>query len=507
MSSPIWPIVGRYLRQYQKDWLTDFSRYRVYNKSRRVGISDTGIALESVLTSAGLIPDYIKPADCNVISRRQQDAKGVIRYAKTWVRRLSKDPQLAARLEFGEHETPGKGGNSKTEIRFARTGYGVVAETQNEGAGRSATGHLYVDEAAHCQWIDAIWTGAVPLIQSDPRHRLTVVSTPNGTSGIGGLFYELNREAQWDYFSRHETTLSDAIAQGFPGDIEEIRRTCKTTEIFLQEYMCAFIGAANEYFTRDFLARCVGDRGPNAERVWIGVDVASVIDMTAITVLRYTNARLWIGDLYMISRLDYESSAERAGQDRLLASVIWKHRPEAVILDATGDGAKLFAALHRENLPAGTRLIAHTVKHEWKMDVVPEMKGAMSRGRLLFERDAPQRFLAHAGYERLQAHKLDQLTEESAAEIHDGAFALKTWGDTYRSDFQKVRKVLTRSGLTTYETGRDSAGHGDSYWSATFAFQLARGLVGVAAAVTGLEGFEDPNAFDGPILPDFTDYM
>ena len=499
MSSVALGVVKQWLRPYQTEWLRDFSRYRVYNKSRRIGISDA-TALEMVLVSSGMYEGLVWPNNCNLLSWRAKEAKDVLRYARRWVRMLAQDPALASVMELAS--------DSATRLEFARSGFYIDATTQSENSGHGLTGHLYMDEMARYRFMRSIWAGAVPSINSDSRLRLTCISTPNGTSGIGEQFYLLNTDPSYDYFSRHRTTLEQAIVQGMPVDIDEVRQQCKTEEDWLSGYCTKFIGAAGEYYTRAFLDSLDGKRPPGEQAIWMGVDVASEVDLTACVVLRLVNSVLWLCEVYVMSQMPYHSKPGEIGQDIVVASLLHKHRPQSVMLDATGDGAELYAALAHQNLPSFTTLVPHTMSMDWKNDVVPELRATMQRGRVRIDQNAHQYAIDHIGLEASGAGSLKtELTPQIADVIIEAAFYNRDFGDQLKGDFQRVRKKITGSGQTTFDTSRDEDGHGDSFWASAMAYDLARHATPMSAHATTVADVWGDDEDQQPLELDYADYL
>lgn len=491
-------MLNAWMRPYQRSWHRDTSRWRSYNKSRRIGVTTGCLALGSVLTSSGIYGDFVKPDNYNLVSKVEVDAKDIIKHAAHWVHMLAKDPELAPFLELSKE--------SATELEFKRYGNHIRSYTQSPGAVRSGNGHFGGDEVAFWPHAEAIWGGGVQSIQGNPDWRADFISTPNGTSGEGKLHHDICRDPQFDYFSRHETDLYEAIAQGFPVDAAEIRRGCRTEEQFQQEYLCKFIGVAGEYFDRDFLVACSqADRPPEDGIVYLGVDVASAIDLTAVVVLRVVGGVVWICEHFTMSQMPYESSPSEPGQDIVIAALVQKYRPKHCVMDTTGDGSRLFAATVRElGADLSRCLVPHVVDNAWKMDVVPDLKGKMERGRVRIDREQACYQLNKSALARLVPAGL-RITVESAKTIVDEAFARREWGHPLRSDFQKVRKTLTPKGQTTYDTGRDSEGHGDLFWATEEAFAFARHDIGdaVASDMSSFWGDEVVGEFTKPTYSDF----
>lgn len=454
-------IFNEWMRPYQRDILMDKSRYRAVLKSRRVGISDL-VALEMVLTSSGLGEAIgLYPHNCNVISKTQSDAKDVIKYCKNWSHTLAKDPQLAPFVERGDEW-------SKESISFARSGWFIRAHTQTEDAARGSTGHLYRDEMAFYRYSSEIQKGAVPSIDSDPRLRLTEVSTPNGTSGAGELFYEICTDAQsWPQYSRHRITIEDAVAQGMPVDIEEVRARCFTEDDFRQEYMCEFIGAGAHYFDRNLLQHAHAPRPHTDHTVYMGIDVASEVDTTGVFVIRRIGGVTWLCERYLLDGVPYASNGNQIGQDVIIGALVRYYEPVRTCIDITGDTSIIMSRLAQQQLP--TRWIPQQFSDDWKKKVVPGMKGELERGTVLFDDSCSTLRYRKAVAER-EASDINTI-KANPHDFVEMCFAPDPQDPIFR-DFERVHKKLLKHGVT-FDTTRDNRGHGDLFWAAVMGWNVA----------------------------------
>lgn len=441
-------MVWQWLRPYQRDIITDTNRYVAVNKSRRVGISDA-IGLRAVLIASGLFEqlaaalgiDPVAANNVNIVSKDELAAKEVIKYAKKWVGLLRNEEAFRPFLLTGTEW-------SKSAIDFEGSGYEIRAHTQSENAARSATGHLVLDEAAHYREHEGIERGAVPSINSTPDLTLMRVSTPNGTSGRGELFYRICEFPEdWPQYSRHRITIYDAVAQGMPVDIDEIRAQCPTEDVFQQEYNCSFLGAGQNYYSAKLL-RSAHRHAKGEGDTYMGIDVASVVDRTGVTIWRVDERGPYVWHRYLISGVPYASQAGTHGQDAILSALIGHHRPSKTCIDVTGDTATIMAGLHARNLP--TAFVPLHIKREWKTKWVPAFKGALERGQVHIAENART-----FSYDR---HKARQGIE---VETCFGALVR----DPLLRDFERVHKRLTPGGATTFDTTRDTEGHGDLFWS------------------------------------------
>jgi phage FluMu gp28-like protein len=81
-------------------------------------------------------------------------------------------------------------------------------------------------------------------------HKLRVVSTPNGKSN---KFYDLmTAGVQW---SRHQTDIYQAVADGLPRNIEELKEALNDADAWAQEYELQWLDEASAWLPYDVMAR------------------------------------------------------------------------------------------------------------------------------------------------------------------------------------------------------------------------------------------------------------
>lgn len=459
--------IGKWLRGYQRRFLNDYSLRRLYLKSRQIGITEA-IALEMVLVSSGFLKEYVLLADCSIISKDEEAAKEVIAKATTWADILSLDPELGYLFELATR-------NAKS-ISFKHSGRKLKALAQSKNAGRSVTGHLYLDEYAFYRFQARIWGASTPSTSSKPGLRITVISTPNGT---GEHFHALCTTAQG--WSRHYTDIYQAVADGHPGNPETIRTTiCKNDADFRQEFCCDFTATSAEYIPRHLFEASIGTRTTSSLSpvTYVGIDVASEIDLTAVHVMLDAHGQLWNSDTYVLVGLPYTTGYGKGGvvgQDTVIDGLLRVLGPYMTVMDATGDGAQIFGymvAMGHNNL------IPHTFTRGWKEDVVPDLRGAYERGKLKTCADRRDLSCASSLAHELAAEFVDPETRRIPTEKLNEWHA-RIWQPMSHPqllmDTLKLRRTLTKDNNVTYTTTRDTeTGHGDALWAKVMAFDVAR---------------------------------
>lgn len=202
MTSPL-------LYPYQRRYLADKSRWKAAMWSRQTGKTFT-TTLEAVL-------------DC-----LEAEAEG--RLVRWTILSISRDRALdairngaalhlrAVGTAFEALEVPFAADEMAHMVRLPGGSYIRAIAAKPETA-RGMSDNLILDEFAHHKDNRALWRALVPVV-SRPDLKLRVISTPNGR---GDKFYEIMTGPD-SLFSRHVVTIHDAVADGLPRNIEELRR-------------------------------------------------------------------------------------------------------------------------------------------------------------------------------------------------------------------------------------------------------------------------------------------
>lgn len=448
---------------YQLAWLADTSRYRIYIKSRQIGITEL-VALEMVLAASGVWPSRLFPFDCVIISKRERDAKKVIRRCKAWVRRLRKIPMLRPFMQADAW--------SQTEITFAFSGFSIWSETQSENAGRSNTGHLYLDEFAFYAWQHEIWTGARPIVISNPNLRVSIVTTPNGDREMA---YQIWTKGKG--WSRHYCDVYQAVEQGFPLDVEKEKTEGQyTSDKWAQEFECSFISGGEDYHSAALID---GARGipPTTETgtllaVFVGVDAASIVDSTSVVATEVWDVggqvEKWIRAPWVISDTPYRSGETVRGQAEVVEALLLHHGASEAQVDITGNEAAalygLLVGMPRVGDMVRGQIISKAYKDHW----VPQLKNALeTEGTYIAQENA--RIYSPS---RASQYGVGKLAPEQVAEFLAIAFQ-ETQRDVLKDDFRRIHKKWVSPTQSTFDAKRDASGHGDSYFGALFGWEPA----------------------------------
>jgi phage FluMu gp28-like protein len=192
------------LLSYQQAWLADDSPFKLYTKSRRIGVSWADAA------GAALLASQEKGRNTFYMGYEKDMARGYVQDAADWAKLYN----LAA-SEIEESEEIFRDGDEDKAVQVFRvyfnSGYRIEALSSNPRNMRSRQGDLVLDEAAFHDDLKGVMKAAKAMRIWGGRIRL--ITTYNG---VENDYYELERDVLAGKlpYHRHFTTFLDAIAEG-----------------------------------------------------------------------------------------------------------------------------------------------------------------------------------------------------------------------------------------------------------------------------------------------------
>lgn len=241
-----------YFLPYQQRWINDESALKLYEKSRRIGITYG--------TSYRAVRKCLREKDGSnfvqwVSSRDALTAKEFVTdYVAMWCREAN---AVARGLQGDNVEVVDeKHGITAFVVRFTN-GARICSLSSNPLAFAGKGGDILLDEMDLHEDQETLYAMAYPCITWGGQ--LEIVSAYDADGSENSEFAQLCREAKADNpkgFSFHRTTLDDAIAEGFvekvnevkakrgkPGQTreafrEQLRKGCISRDAFDSQYMC-----------------------------------------------------------------------------------------------------------------------------------------------------------------------------------------------------------------------------------------------------------------------------
>lgn len=320
------------LLPYQRKWVEDASRYKIWLAARQIG--------KSFAAAAEAVTDCLvnHKAQWVVLSAGERQALEFMRKVRDWAE--------ACELVVQDYREQGSLMEFKSaEVRF-KNGSRIVALPANPDTARGYTANLILDEFAFHADSRAIWRAILPSISNPLKGELKVrvMSTANGESN---QFFDLwnSDGGQW---SKHKTTIYDARDQGLPVDIESLRANLDDAEGWAQEFECVFVQGQTELLpyaliqlaeTPEATESCA-DFGANRHPLYLGIDFGRQNDPTVCWTLEFLGGILWTREVLVLQGMDTP-----AQQDVL------RHRiglATRVCFDYTGPGIGLGDAIAKE---------------------------------------------------------------------------------------------------------------------------------------------------------------
>lgn len=413
MSQPAVPLYD-----YQMRWLLDKSRFKIGMFARQTGKTFT--------TSLELVDDCFETEALGrrtrwvILSRGERQAREAM---EEGVKKHCKAYNLAIQ-EF-ESGFRGADGTLYNQLDvMLPNGSKITALPANPDTARGFSANVFLDEFAFHADSRKIWSALFPVISNG--YKLRVTSTPNGK---GNKFYDLmtGDDALW---SRHRVDIYQAVKDGLPRDIEQLRTALDDEDAWAQEYELKWLDEASAWLSFDLINAVEHDAAGKPEQYqggpcYVGVDIAARNDLFVIWVAELVGDVLWTREIITRRRIPF------AEQDALLDGVFQTYRVLRCCMDQTGMGEKpVEDAQHRH----GT-----------------------SRVEGVLFTATNKLTLATHGKEAFEDRKL---------RIPLGDAAL-------RADLHKLQKVSGPTGTPRFVADSDSSGHADRAWACFLACNAA----------------------------------
>lgn len=424
---------------YQRDWIDQTSRYAVYLKARRIGITFA----EAFWSFQRRLTEKVDHIFC---SANSDTAKEFINYVRQFAR--------TANVVLGE-EIISEDAFQTERVTFPN-GARIIVVSSNPTALRGLGGDVTWDEAAFHENAEQWYAAAAPVVMWGGHFH--IISTHNGS---GTVFNQVvkDSEAGRNGFRLFKTTLQDAVdlglAERVPGDhhdiadqaerrkayIANVRSTCLNDAIFDQEFNCIVMGAAS-MITDAAYDKCVlssyqvsREHLPNMKfgPLFAGVDVGRSKDTTTIAVIEQgidPKAPPKFSRVYRTILVKTIRNTPFASQYEMIAAILPKVRKSLV--ESNGIGAGLAEQLSN-NFPGRC--------YSW--NTTAQNKGISC-----------ERFAGWVAQERLALCGDKDVKEDTLA----------------------MKRVISDKGKISYE-GQSAYGHADAFIALSLALEAAEGEI------------------------------
>jgi phage FluMu gp28-like protein len=369
------------LLPYQADWVTDQSRFKIWNKSRQIGAS---------FCSAGeLVRDCLtRRTTWTIISRGERQALEVMHKVREWTRAFS-----AAEKMFSEERDSSEALLTQSCVEWPN-GSRCIAIPSNPDTARGLSTNLFLDEVAFHENPETLWAAVFPSITNELRgqYKVRMASTPNGQRGIFAETWN-DRSGAW---SRHETTIHSAHADGLKCDIARLRSAMRNPDLWDQEYECKFIDTSSVLLPYDLIAQCESTSATSAidSDYWgsrmqfdsvCGVDFGRVGNMTVCWTMEK------VGEVWVTKEVLCLRNMSTPDQVDFLTNRF--ARAKRVCVDYTGPGIGFgdeMTKRHGVYDPSKDRygkVELCTFTNQFKLDLFPALKVAMEKASVLIPSD------------------------------------------------------------------------------------------------------------------------
>lgn len=280
---------------------------------------------------------------------------------------------------------------------------------------------ILLDECAFIERPDDVFAAIAPTLTRDPEAELIVASTPAGKSGF---FWKLWNEAGDDWY-KQRTTIDDAAAQGLEVNIAELEKLVGDQEVFDIEYRCKFADSWSQMIDLRLLDWY--DKLPaGANTAYLGMDVGSTSDRTALVTLKELLGTFYVDDIVVMHKASYES------QMSIVKQLHEREKYTSGYIDQNGIGSALAEFVSKQ---VSSRLRGFTWTGANKTPSYEALRAAVFDHKLKFN------------------SKFRSIIEE---------------------DFQNVHRIVSETGKVQFEAGRSKQGHSDVTSAIVLALQAAK---------------------------------
>lgn len=399
------------LYNFQKKWLNDTSRFKIGNMSRQVGKSFV-TSLEAVLDAAETGDSWV------LLSAGERQSKELMSKVKMHCEAL--------KLAAGEIESEVLSDMQCTQLTVRLpNGARIIGLPANPDTARGFSANVLLDEFAFHKDSDKIWAALFPTISRG--FKLRIVSTPQGKSNRFYTLFSGDNE-----FSKHLVTIEDAVNDGVPHDLEQLKKGVDDDDAWQQEFMCQFLDEATAFLTYELISSCESENatithdevGKKGQEFYIGVDVGRKKDLTVIWVLEK------VGDVYWTREIETLRKQQFSVQANRIALQIKTLNARRCCIDATGLGMQLAEEL-------GNDFGSYTVEPVMFTNAV---KNDLATRTLRIFQDRRVRIPVST---------------------------------KIRNDLHSVKKTVTSAGNIRFDAERTKDGHADRFWALALAFMAS----------------------------------
>lgn len=414
---------------YQVAWLEDDSQIKLYEKSRRIGLTFVQ-AFEDV-RDAGILGLY------NVwfSSNNETNAREYIDYCKKYAKALNAVFELSESKIIDDND-------ALTFVLNFKNGKKITGLSSSPNQLHGKGGKIVLDEFARRDNELEVWEAASPaaLVWGYP---IRIISTHRGK---GSVFYSFIKrlergELQWKHY---KTTFVDAVRQGLAEKslrkkctreeedayIEKIRKSVGDDSIWAQQFMCEPMDENETFVNYTLLEKAASAELMPFTQLWEckalfgGLDIGRFKDLSVLWIVEEVNPGLFITrHIYTIQGTDFVQQ-----ENKIAAFLDELPNLRRVCIDRTGMGIGITD--HLQTRYGASRVEGVNFTGPVKESMAFRMKKCLEDGSFLIPPDRG---------------------------IMD--------------DFQLIKQTVTVSGNIRLQADRQNGSHADYFWGAALSLE------------------------------------
>ena len=354
------------LLPYQRAWVNDQARWKFGLMSRQVG-KDFAAAFEGIRDCLRYDRNRQKTTWLIAAPSERQSLESLQRW-KNWAESLG-----ISLVSYEEHRGGGSESLLQSAVMVFPRGSRVIAVPGKPDTVRGFSANVLLTEFAFFEQPDATWRAILPSItngQGGGVKKVRLITTPNGLgnkahdlwvrnfrgkNSISNLKSQIsNSGASAPLWSCHFIDIHEAVQQGLPVNIEELKAALNDPEGWAQEFECQFLDVQTVLLPYDVIAACESSdatatvpagfwQGGRRRPLVMGLDFGRRHDLTVAWVL----AR--VGDVWQtVEVLELDKMPTDQQVEILRPRLLQCGR---VCLDYTGPGVGLGDCLAKEFRP------------------------------------------------------------------------------------------------------------------------------------------------------------
>ena len=242
-----------YFLPYQKNWVLDDSTLKLYEKSRRIGIT--------YATSYRCFNKCLRQPENSKFKQwvSSRDEKTAMEFVTDYVAMWASGANAVSRGLYGEYAevVDAEKGIKALVVKF-KNGSKIYSLSSNPKAFAGKGGDILLDEFDLHENQDVLYDMAVPCLTWGGQLEIVSAYDPQGSeyTVFANFVKEIKNLGNPMGFSLHSTTLEQAVEQGFVETVNKVkarkgikpqtrkeffasmRKRCRTIDAFNSQYMC-----------------------------------------------------------------------------------------------------------------------------------------------------------------------------------------------------------------------------------------------------------------------------